>query len=285
MTDSTEPLPRQIYSLWMQGEENAPPLVRWNFERWRSLNPDFELVVLDDKTSRPYLADLPIDLADVTVQARSDIIRLSLLDQHGGIWVDASVVPLAPLDDWINHALARAAFFAFEREGITLPLSSWFLAARPGAHLVRDWNALVRSYWSVARAPLQKPGTPLFVPEDPMAVMEPFSPETAKPYPYFWLHHLFGVLLHRDANFAELWANRYRLSSKDAHLYADHFYKQTKPRKPLKALAFHLQRRLGLQKDLALKEIASGTPLQKLDWRSSYPDAAFDGFQTRPDTG
>ncbi|MEP1201342.1 capsular polysaccharide synthesis protein [Tateyamaria sp.] len=282
MSDRTVPLPRRIYSLWMQGAQNAPPLVRWNFDRWQRLNPSYDLIILDETSCQTYLADLNIDLTGVSVQAQSDIIRLGILEADGGIWVDASVVPLMPLEDWIDDAIAHSDFFAFERSGLVLPLSSWFLAAKPGARIVRDWNALVRSYWSVPRAQLHEVGKPIYVPEDPISVMEPFTPEAAKPYPYFWLHHLFGALLQKDPDFADCWAQRTHMSSKAAHRYADHVHAQTKRRKLLKKLAFEFLRGLGLRPDLALKVVAQGTPLQKLDWRVSYPEVAFEGFEARP---
>lgn len=282
MPDRTASLPRRIYSLWMQGVQNAPPLVQWNFDRWQCLNPSYELIILDETSCQTHLADLKIDLTGVSLQAKSDIIRLSLLDNSGGIWVDASVVPLIPLDDWIDDALAHSDFFAFERSGFVLPLSSWFLAARPCSRIVRDWNTLVRSYWSVPRAQLQEAGKPIHVPDDPISVMEPFTPETARPYPYFWLHHLFGALLKTDPGFSQCWAQRTHMSSKAAHRYADHFYAQTKRRKPLKKFTFELLHGLGLRPDLSLKIVAQGTPLQKLDWRVSYPEVTFEGFETRP---
>jgi hypothetical protein len=282
MNDSLGILPKKIYSLWFQGLESAPPLVRWNFDRWMELNPKYEFILLDEKTSLPYLSELKIDLAQITPQAKSDIIRLKILREHGGIWTDASVVPLQPLDDWINGALEKTDFFAFEREGVVLPMSSWFLAAKPNAVILEQWCALVQTYWSVERAPVHVEGQPHFVPLNPMASMAPFNPERRTDYPYFWLHHLFGVLLQTNTEFAQAWEQRCRISSRDAHCFARHFNRQYKPRKNLKKVAHQLQRALGFHGIRSIKEVSVGTKMQKLDWRIKYPPAVFDGFAQTP---
>ena len=57
----------------------------------------------------------------------------------GGVWVDASVVPVKPLSQWLGDALTEAGFFAFERPGPDRPISSWFLAATPRNLIFREW--------------------------------------------------------------------------------------------------------------------------------------------------
>ncbi len=54
---STEFMPKRIYTLWLQGSDNAPDIVRINFDQWERLNPDYKLIVLDEKTAAPYLKD------------------------------------------------------------------------------------------------------------------------------------------------------------------------------------------------------------------------------------
>jgi hypothetical protein len=46
-------------------------------------------------------------------QAKSDIIRLHLLAQHGGVWADATVLCLQPLDHWLYDMLAPARFWMY----------------------------------------------------------------------------------------------------------------------------------------------------------------------------
>ena len=163
-----------------------------------------------------------------------------------------------------------------------LPLSSWFMAAKPNSIITRHWNALVHSYWSVERMPLHVPGQSICVPPDPLSLMEPFNPEKCTPYPYFWLHHLFGALLQTDPEFLEAWGQRFRLPSAEAHRFANHFHYQTKRRSGLRMVAFQLQRFLGVQRHHPIKKLCKGWRMQKLDWRTKYPAKTFEGFDSSP---
>ncbi len=90
-------LPRKIFSLWVQGEELAPPIVRMNFDRWQALSPSFDLEVLSGNELDSWIHDTPA-AREISIQAKSDILRIRLLSEYGGIWIDASVFPVVPLD-------------------------------------------------------------------------------------------------------------------------------------------------------------------------------------------
>lgn len=77
-----------IWSCWFQGRENAPELVERCLSSWELLNPGWELRCLDATTVRQYVEiDEHIDLNSQTVTAASlsDIVRLLLLHEYGGI--------------------------------------------------------------------------------------------------------------------------------------------------------------------------------------------------------
>src|SRR5208337_3870704 len=96
--------PRIIYSLWLQGESEAPPIVRLIFRRWASFNPDYELRVLNGNDVARLLAGYGIALQHMPIQALSDVVRARLL-LDGGVWADASVFPTEPLDPWLPRLL------------------------------------------------------------------------------------------------------------------------------------------------------------------------------------
>jgi mannosyltransferase OCH1-like enzyme len=49
------PLPRVIYSAWLQAVAQAPAVVQCCFTRWTRLNPDYRLQVLDAKDATTLL--------------------------------------------------------------------------------------------------------------------------------------------------------------------------------------------------------------------------------------
>ena len=99
-TDFTqEPVPgsgqeEKIYSIWLQGEDSAPAIVR---ACWRSVRTHCrqELVIKDEAQLLSEL-DLPDYVVSKYKAGRisrahfSDICRVELLYRYGGIWLDAT---------------------------------------------------------------------------------------------------------------------------------------------------------------------------------------------------
>jgi len=119
---------------------------------------------------------IDLDRQVITAASLSDIIRILLLYEYGGVWVDATALCRMPLDRWLPDA-AKSGFFAFAAPGPDRLLSSWFLAAAPGNKLVAKWAARTVRYWRDRREADN----------------------------YFWFHHEFRSLCEADTKAAEEW--------------------------------------------------------------------------------
>ena len=82
-----------IWVFWYQGFELAPPLVQACLENLRRKNRNVNIV---DKNNIEQYITLPlyikekVDKGYITYTHYSDIIRVSLLAQYGGIWIDST---------------------------------------------------------------------------------------------------------------------------------------------------------------------------------------------------
>jgi hypothetical protein len=122
---------------------------------WQELNSHWEHRVLSQTTAYELVPELQtlFDKDPKTVALRSDMVRLWLLAKFGGIWADASLLPVKPLDSFIDH-LTPSGFFAFSFEANSSRFgkghaSSWFLASTPGNVLVTTWrDAFVKKWLS-----------------------------------------------------------------------------------------------------------------------------------------
>lgn len=237
------PLPRNIYTLWLQGIEAAPDLVRLNFDRWARMNPGYRLEILDRKGVGDLLQDFPLGVDRLTPQALSDVVRARLLSTRGGIWVDASVLPTSPLDDWLPSLITSSGFFAFEKPGPDRPLSTWFLAATTNNMMMSKWYRAVERFWSVERSPYGA------IPDNPAMAVETWPDR----FPYFWFHYLFQALVDRDPEFAAAWAACRKRSADAPH-----------------ALQAALAKGAGSNPGHAAR-LATSAPVHKLNWRASYP--------------
>jgi hypothetical protein len=178
-----------IWILWLQGWDSAPPVAKACLASWQALNPGWKIraISLDDVR---ILLELPDLLGKaITPASFSDLVRISLLHEYGGIWVDSTLLCRCPLDDWI-FPLLNEGFFAFSRPCEGRELSSWFLAAERPAHpLISAWYDCTRSYWE----------------------------QHSQASSYFWFHHLFDELCVADAAVKQCWERVYKYSATIPH--------------------------------------------------------------------
>jgi hypothetical protein len=262
MSDRDIAIPKTIYSLWLQGIEQAPQTVRACLARWAALNPEYELRIFDRDDIGELLASLEVEPQRLPPQALSDFLRARVLLSQGGVWVDASVFPVRPLRDWLPKFTRRSGFFAFDKPEPDRPLSSWFIAATPGHVLLEKWWREIARYWSKPRTiaryvdpSIPDPGQ---IPADPVWVVAPEGGARAGNYPYFWFHYLFAYLLLHDREFAAEWARCTRRSATPAHRL------------------LHLFGLYGHPSPQEVAEAMRGAPLHKLTWRRDYPIELFE---------
>ena len=144
----------KIFTIWLQGEENAPALVKACFRSVRR-HCKQELIVLDANTIFDY-----ISLPDVIVQKYkdgkighahfADICRVELLYKYGGYWLDSTGFVTAPIPDWIEE---QDFFVYLTGDNYNIGGSPYsfmqncFIRSRKGAYLLAAWRAMILDYW------------------------------------------------------------------------------------------------------------------------------------------
>ena len=143
--------PRRIFSLWLQGEKQAPPLVHACLDSIRR-HSDAELVVLDGQTVFDWI-DLPAAIVRRWKEGKmkaahfADICRVELLYRHGGVWMDATCYLDAPLPEW----LWEADFFVYRggdsMSGAYGGIQNCFIRGAKDAYLLKVWREAIHAYW------------------------------------------------------------------------------------------------------------------------------------------
>lgn len=191
VTHAKKPLPhipRNIWMLWLQGEEEAPPLVKASFKSWRLHNPDWKISVLNDETVHEYI-DVPSFPQGMSSNHKANIIRLLLLSKYGGVWTDATTICLKPLDHWIDKVTPES-FFAFSKPQPLRPLANWFIASNRNSYAVNEWLKWSKIYTLSGK----------------------------KPDTYFWQHFTFKWLLKKDPAVKKIWQNTPHIIARGPHI-------------------------------------------------------------------
>lgn len=178
-TDET----RTIWILWAQDWENAPVMQREVYKSWRDKNPSWHFRPLNAKQVRALVDFEYYENAFPNLEwaAKSDIIRLLLLAKYGGIWVDASLACVIPLDEWIHNVTSYTGLFLFSREPKEFQItSSWFIAATHANHpMINAWLDLTNHFLH--------------------------NQMNDKHYHYYWVHKLFNLLFDQNKSFQSNW--------------------------------------------------------------------------------
>lgn len=144
---------KRIWCLWLDGEQSAPECVRMCIASMRRHMPDWEVVVLDKDTWQDYVTLPPhvlerYKMGMMTTAHLSDLIRIALLNEHGGMWLDATVL----LTDSVPSYVCDADLFFFRAfkpgsDGQSIPLSSWCIASQKPSRILLLAQLLLLEYW------------------------------------------------------------------------------------------------------------------------------------------
>lgn len=139
-------IPRIVWIAWFQGWDKAPDVSQRCLQSWREMNPTWDVRAITG--SEDYLADLQINTSRYRYKMaqESDLLRLVLLQQFGGVWVDSTMLCRRPLDDWLFEKTKPSGFFAFAPEG-NLSVMSSFLAAEQNHPIISEWHSHLEDYF------------------------------------------------------------------------------------------------------------------------------------------
>jgi len=134
-----------VWSMWWQGEDNAPEIVKICLKSIRKYYP--QLIVIDENNYKNYI-ELPDYIEEkhknntFTNTHFSDIIRVFLLQKYGGTWIDAT----AFLSDYIPPVILKQNFYIFTNwnEG---NIRSWFIHAKPEHYIMNVMKKFFEEYW------------------------------------------------------------------------------------------------------------------------------------------
>lgn len=196
---------KNIFILWDSSIHEAPRVVQRNWMMWKALNPDWKVHHYDLERLEKTIGHWPTHANEATTQVKAKALQLELLLQHGGIWVDATLLPTQPLNTWLLDALAGSGFFAYRsRQPSKRLLDNCLLAvAEPNHPIIRKWHRGYFNFWKHNWAPCDPHSEaertyrkasvgrmPKFRADDP---------------PHYTMHHIFNQLYESDSEVHRLW--------------------------------------------------------------------------------
>lgn len=141
-----------IWQYWHQGEENAPLLIKKCFESVKKFHPDYEVKILSFDTINEYVK-LPskyyelLKKGKIPIAIFSDILRLYLLRQYGGIWIDSTIYLTNRLGDDILNSDFMVMQKDVKTDAAENIMSCFFVRSKSNVFLLELIKNSIENYW------------------------------------------------------------------------------------------------------------------------------------------
>jgi len=189
-----EPFNKHIWTFWDGGADKMPAFYRTNLQHWKKImqkgtKDDWEITVVNSisgdpsyfgnfikEDSIPTIAYLQSKIAPDEKKLSapvvfSDFVRIELLYEHGGVWMDPSIMLHGDLGEF-QHILETINYFSvtgytsFHQGTSALryadSLENFFLMVLPHSKLVSEWKNNFRKYWDLKQKGMVIEDHPMF---------------------------------------------------------------------------------------------------------------------------
>lgn len=138
-------LPKIVWTHW--DSENPPETVVKTIERMRKMLPDWQVnfITTDQILSSMNQEEIPAGFQTLRVEHQADWIRLKLLQQYGGCWIDSGIILNQSINTLYRDCVSsRADLLIFKILGTqtnpTYPIAeNWFIMAPPQSPMITVW--------------------------------------------------------------------------------------------------------------------------------------------------
>jgi mannosyltransferase OCH1-like enzyme len=183
-----------IWICWLQGYDNANNIVKACIKSVREHSNGYDVILITEKNINSYVRfpDYIIKKYKKGLITRthfSDLLRVLLLVNYGGVWLDATVF----LTDNIPEKILKSELFMFKTSILGydfLPASSWFIAAKKNNPILKKLLNVLLSFW-----------------------------EKEEEMPHYYLFHIALLLLIKyDKESIELWEKILYKNNSEPHV-------------------------------------------------------------------
>lgn len=146
----------KVWVCWLQGIDNAPPVVKKCYESLKRNLPSKEIVLISEDNLDQYVIFPKYIMEKWTAGVIShthmtDLLRLELLIKYGGTWID-STVWCSQNEECIPDYFFKSDLFFFQclkpgRDGHSTVMSSWYINAASNNKILLATRYLLYEYW------------------------------------------------------------------------------------------------------------------------------------------
>lgn len=130
MSESTDAIPKQFHTIWVQGGELPDEYQPW-LNSWLEHHPDWDHIIWSEPMYIDWIENRSTYDSAVNHAQRTEIASKEILYKHGGVYVDADFECFKPIDGLLDGI---TCFTAYESPG---QLSAGIVGCTPGHPALR----------------------------------------------------------------------------------------------------------------------------------------------------
>ncbi len=145
-----------IWTIWLQGMDNAPYIVKKCYESLKCNIVDRKIIVITEDNFEQYVK-FPSYIMEkyrkgiISKVHFADLLRVELLAVHGGTWLDGTVYCSG---NPVNKYILDSELFVFQMlkpgiDGHSRAVSSWLMTAYSNHPIIYLVRALLHNYWQL----------------------------------------------------------------------------------------------------------------------------------------
>lgn len=138
--------PKKIWTYWDNPIKTSQTM-ELCIAGWKQFHPEYQIVLLTRKNYKGYVT-IPEEVTshqnfNDSPERFSELIRLWVLAEHGGIWLDSTTLLHGSVETWLFPRYAEYSGFYLEaatKKKEFPVIESWFLACNKGSPLIKKWR-------------------------------------------------------------------------------------------------------------------------------------------------
>lgn len=142
-----------IWVCWFQGMKKAPDIVQQCYQSLLQNIKDREIILITEDNYKNYVKfpdviQKKIEQGIISKTHMSDLLRLELLVNYGGTWIDSTVYCTGEVPEY----MLNSELFVFQKlkpglDGHCTSISNWFITAEKENPILKLTLALLYQYW------------------------------------------------------------------------------------------------------------------------------------------
>jgi mannosyltransferase OCH1-like enzyme len=128
---------RNLYLYWVGYEYKLISILRKLIYLHSMNGIGYNVILITDNNIKDYITNLPVYFYNLLPAHQADFVRVNIICDYGGIWLDSDTIVLESLDSLFNLVETKNGFFIKQNNDL---LWNGIFGSKPQTQLMNRWK-------------------------------------------------------------------------------------------------------------------------------------------------